>query len=48
VIAYLTGQGFSERQACRVVGVNRSRRRHSALNMLTPTEFEELHREKSS
>jgi len=25
-----------------------SRRRHSALNMLTPTEFEELHREKSS
>ena len=24
------------------------RRRHSALNMLTPTEFEELHRDKSS
>ncbi len=23
------------------------RRRHSALNMLTPTEFEELHRESS-
>jgi transposase InsO family protein len=27
---------------------NNHRRRHSSLNMLTPTEFEELHQKKSS
>lgn len=27
---------------------NNNRRRHSSLNMLTPTEFEELHQRESS
>jgi transposase InsO family protein len=41
------GMAIKGRDPDRTV-IHNNRRRHSSLNMLTPTEFEELHQKKSS